>query len=268
MNSLPTHNAMKTLQESTRRKFFKQASLLGAAAITSPGIFNVVPQSEQSKDGEQFTFLFQGDSITDGNRTRDLDWNHVLGHGYVYIIAAALLYNLPEKKFHFFNRGISGNKVTDLALRWQEDTIAIKPDLVSILIGVNDTMNAVYGNPDCTVAGYENDFRALLVQTKEKLPGVELVICEPFILPVGKVKERWQDFQREISGRQEAAKRLATEFNAIYIPLQDSFNRAFEKYPPENYWLWDGIHPMPNGHELIAREWVRLVGKKLKFINS
>jgi lysophospholipase L1-like esterase len=98
------------------------------------------------------------------------------------------------------------------------------------------------------------------------LPGVELVICESFILPVGKVKEKWNDFHHEISGRQNVTKRLAEEFNTIYVPLQDSFNKAAEKYPPGSYWLWDGIHPMPNGHELIALEWIKQVGKKIKFI--
>jgi lysophospholipase L1-like esterase len=195
-----------------------------------------------------------------------LDWNHVLGHGYAYLIAADLLYRLPSKDFHFFNRGISGNTIKDLSQRWKTDTIALKPDLLSILIGVNDTTQAVFGNKNYTIAGFENDYRALLKETKKQLPGVELVICEPFILPVEKVKERWDDFQWEILGRQKACKKLAAEFSAVFIPLQDHFNTAVEKYPPPAYWLWDGIHPMPNGHELIAREWEKQVGGKLKFI--
>lgn len=218
------------------------------------------------KAGDGFTFLFQGDSITDGNRSHNMDWNHVLGHGYAYLIAARLWFEFPRKGFHFFNRGISGNTIPDLATRWDTDTIAIKPDVLSILVGVNDTMHAVNGDQNFTAASYEADYRALLTKTKQQLPQVELVICEPFILSVGRVKDKWDDYQREITPRQAIAKKLAGEFNAIFIPLQDSFNKAAAEYPTAEYWLWDGVHPMPNGHELFAREWIKLVGKKLKFI--
>lgn len=257
---------MSDQKTSSRRNFIKQASIIGAAALTLPDSLNVFPATPPDKDGDQYTFLFQGDSITDGNRSRDLDWNHVLGHGYSYLIAAKLLFQFPKKGFHFFNRGISGNTVTDLAARWDTDAIAIKPDLISILVGVNDTTHAVYGDKNHTAASYEDDYRALLSKTREQLPDVKLVICEPFILPVGKVKDKWEDYQREIIPRQEAAKRLAAEFSAFYLPLQDSFDQAAAKYPPDNYWLWDGVHPMPNGHELIAREWIKQTSRKLKFI--
>ncbi len=240
--------------------------MFSAAAISAPASLNAFPWSATTGAGDHFRFLFQGDSITDGNRSRDKDWNHLLGHGYAYLIAARLLYQFPAKDFQFFNRGISGNKITDLIQRWPDDTIALKPDLLSILIGVNDTLNAVGGNKNCTVSGFENDYRTLLKETCDKLPGVDLVICEPFILPVGRVKDRWEEFQPEISGRQQAAKKIAEEFNAIYIPLQDAFTSAAKKYPPDEYWLWDGVHPMPNGHELITREWIKQVSKKNAFI--
>ncbi len=257
---------MANSKQSSRRNFIKQASFLGTAALTVPAVLEGFSMPADEKAGEGTTFLFQGDSITDGNRTRNMDWNHVLGHGYAYLISARLWFDLPQKKFHFFNRGVSGNTVTDLIGRWDTDTIAIKPDVLSILVGVNDTTHAVYGDKNFTVESYEADYRALLKKTKQQLPDVQLVICEPFILPVGKVKDRWDDYQREIVPRQAAAKKLAGEFDAIFIPLQESFNKAAEKYPPVEYWLWDGVHPMPNGHELFAREWIKLVGKKLKYI--
>ncbi|HEY4327376.1 MAG TPA: SGNH/GDSL hydrolase family protein [Mucilaginibacter sp.] len=250
----------------SRRNFIKQASFLGAAAVAAPSMLDGFPLPTGEQKGENYTFLFQGDSITDGNRSRNTDWNHVLGHGYAYLIAARLWYEFPQKGLHFFNRGISGNTVNDLLARWDTDTIAIKPNLVSILVGVNDTMHAVNGDASFTVASYEDGYRKLLTQTKQQLPGVELVICEPFILPVGKVKDKWDDYQLEIAGRQEIARKLTAEFNAIYLPLQESFNKAADKYPPAEYWMWDGVHPMPNGHELFAREWIKQVGKKLRFI--
>jgi lysophospholipase L1-like esterase len=253
-------------KDTTRRSFLKQASILSAAAVAAPLILKAADTpSPDDNDGANFTFLFQGDSITDGNRGRSLDWNHVLGHGYAYLIAARLWYDHTDKDFHFFNRGISGNKVTDLAARWQDDTIAIKPDLLSILVGANETLAAVQGSKDFTAESYETDYRALLTQTKQTLPQTTLVIMEPFILPVGRVKDNPDNFQREIASRQLAAKKLADEFDAIYVPLQETFNKALSKAPAD-YWIWDGIHPMPAGHELIAREWIKQVGKRLKFI--
>ena len=161
---------------------------------------------------------------------------------------------------------MSGNQVTDLASRWLQDTIALKPDLLSILIGVNDTMNEVGGNKNVTIPGFEHDYRVLLTETMQQLPSVQLVIMEPFLLPVGKLKDNWSQSQAAISGRQAAAKTMADEFNAVYVPLQDKFTKAAKQYPPDSYWLWDGIHPMPNGHELIALEWIEQVGKKHPFI--
>jgi lysophospholipase L1-like esterase len=247
----------------SRRKFLQQASFLGAAVVAAPAMLTASPSAATGKVADGYTFLFQGDSITDGNRSRNLDWNHVLGHGYAYLIAARLWYDLPEKGYHFFNRGISGNKVTDLAQRWQDDTIAIKPDLLSILVGVNDVNAAISGDKNFTVASYEKDYRALLIQTQKQLPATQIVICEPFILPVGRVKDNWDKWQQEITGRQQVAKKLADEFGLIYVPLQDTFNQALKKAPAD-YWIWDGIHPMPGGHELMALEWIKVVNKKVR----
>ncbi|MEI6248967.1 MAG: GDSL-type esterase/lipase family protein, partial [Verrucomicrobiota bacterium] len=87
--------------------------------------------------------LFQGDSITDGNRGRSLDPNHILGHGYAFITAARHGAAFPERKLDFFNRGVSGNTVLDLDKRWAKDTLALKPDLLSVMIGVNDNGKGV-----------------------------------------------------------------------------------------------------------------------------
>jgi lysophospholipase L1-like esterase len=113
------------MANSTRRSFIKQTTLMGAAATAIPGMLKAETPTE--KIGNDAVILFQGDSITDGNRTRDNDWNHVMGHGYACLLASRLWYDHPDKKFHFYNRGISGNKVTDLAARWQTDTLALKP---------------------------------------------------------------------------------------------------------------------------------------------
>ncbi|MEO7767851.1 MAG: GDSL-type esterase/lipase family protein, partial [Ferruginibacter sp.] len=167
-----------------RRQFLKNIAALGSLAVFETSSLNAIPAGK-NKEGDGFTFLFQGDSITDGNRTRNNDWNHVMGHGYQYIIASKLWYDFPAKGFHFFNRGISGNKVNDLAARWQKDTLDVKPDVLSILVGINDISALLNGNSNFSAAQYENGYRSLLMETIQALPAIQLVLCEPFILPVG-----------------------------------------------------------------------------------
>src|SRR5580765_407417 len=128
--------------------------------------------------------LFQGDSITDGNRGRNADPNHILGHGYCFIIAAEFGGHFPERNLTFINRGVSGNKVTDLAARWKPDAVDLKPDLISILIGVNDAQRI-------PVEQYEEVYDRLLQETRAVLPNVRFVLCEPFTLAVGSKKTGW-----------------------------------------------------------------------------
>lgn len=246
-----------------RRNFLKQTLALGAGAGVLPYVS--LAEAAPHTEGSGHTFLFQGDSIRDGNRTRNNDWNHIMGHGYAYLIASRLWYNFPKKQFHFFNRGVSGNKVTDLAERWQQDTIDIKPQILSILIGVNDLDAFISGNTLYSKEKYEAGYHDLLEQSIKALPQLQLVLCEPFVLPVGKVKDKWDVYSNEIKPIQDTVKRLAAEFNAIFVPCQQAFNNALKRAPAD-YWIWDDIHPMPAGHELIAREWISLVSKKLKFI--
>jgi lysophospholipase L1-like esterase len=151
-----------------QRRYFIKNSLLAA---TFPSFGNVAAENTPlSIKGENTRFLFQGDSITDGNRGRNNDLNHILGHGYVFSITSKLGYDLPQKAFHFVNKGISGNKITDLVGRWEKEALDIKPQVLSILVGVNDTSAAVNGKTEFTKESYEDGYRALLKQTKAALP--------------------------------------------------------------------------------------------------
>src|SRR3954454_14215957 len=118
--------------------------------------------------------LFQGDSITDGNRGRTADPNHILGHGYAFLIAARFGALMPELNLLFVNRGISGNRVTDLAARWQKDTLELRPDLLSILIGINDSTRHV------PLDEFETTYDRLLAAAVAANPKLRIVICEPF----------------------------------------------------------------------------------------
>ena len=210
--------------------------------------------------GANATLLFQGDSITDAGRNRQVSVpNHApaLGHGYAYLATARLLASRPADKLRVFNRGISGNRVPDLHERWQEDCVALRPDVLSILIGVNDLWHKLDGRYDGSVDAYEDGFRRLLQGTRAALPDVRLVVCEPFVLRCGAVSERWFP---EFDERREAARIVASEVDARFVPFQAMFERAIAAGTMPEYWAPDGVHPSVQGHQLMADAWLEATG--------
>ncbi|WP_068498437.1 SGNH/GDSL hydrolase family protein [Paenibacillus kribbensis] len=202
--------------------------------------------------------LFQGDSITDGGRGRNEDANHWLGHSYVYLIAGALGSRLATTQPEFVNRGISGDRASDLYARWNEDTFSLKPDLLSILIGVNDAWRIVEQEPSGVTDRFERAYRHILEETREVLPDTGLVLCEPFILKTGATEVRWDIWQEKITGYQQLVRQLADEFGAVFVPLQGMLNEAATK-ADASYWLHDGVHPTAVGNQLIADQWIDVV---------
>ncbi len=251
----------------TRRQFLTLGTMAGLAAAAAP-LMSFVPRPKQMNGiWQPRVFLFQGDSITDGNRGRDNDPNHIMGHGYAFSIASRLGARLPESGLSFYNRGISGNTVADLQARWQKDTLDLKPDVLSLLIGVNDTERALQQNDGAAAKAYEDGYRALLRQTRAQLPHCLLVLCTPFIAPVGRVKGAWSNWQAAIKQKQDIVQQLAGEYNAVLVPLQQVFDEASRRAPAE-YWIWDGIHPTVAGHELITQEWLKRVGERLPLLQA
>ena len=246
----------------SRRIFLKNLGFTGLAAFFLPSLKSfAMPKNNEPESNTSggMVILFQGDSITDGNRGRNNDPNHIMGHGYAFSIASRLGANHPEKGYNFINRGISANKIIDLKARWQPDTLNLKPDVLSILIGVNDASSVVENwLPVVSVEKYEAVYRELLQQTKTQFPNILFVLCEPFILKVGNVKANWDAYHADVIKRQAVVAKLALEYNAIFVGFQQVFDKACEK-APANYWLWDGVHPTVAGHELMAREWIRKV---------
>jgi lysophospholipase L1-like esterase len=202
--------------------------------------------------------LFQGDSITDGGRGRNSDPNHILGHGYAYLIAADQGGHSPELGLTFFNRGVSGNRISDLVARWQTDTISLKPDVVSILIGVNDVWHNLDARREVPVEEFERAYDKLLADTVAALPGVKLVLCEPFILPGPQNQARWSEWVAAIGKIQQVVAKLGRKYQAPIVHFQKVFDDACKRAPAE-YWIWDGVHPTHAGHQLMADEWVRVV---------
>jgi lysophospholipase L1-like esterase len=201
--------------------------------------------------------LFQGDSITDGNRIKDNEWdlNHQIGHSYAYLITASLGARHWGRQLDFVNRGVSGNRIVDLYSRLQQDVLNQKPDVLSILIGVNDVQMQVNSQQSFPYIRYEKVFRILLDEVFEILPDCKVILCEPFILPVGQVKERFEQWYKAICCIQEVVYHLAQEYRTVYVALQDRFSELAKLNGPE-YWMWDGIHPTVAGHQIIADAWL------------
>ncbi|MBM3848297.1 MAG: SGNH/GDSL hydrolase family protein [Verrucomicrobia bacterium] len=215
--------------------------------------------SQKPRIAQGLTVLFQGDSITDAGRSREKASTpndaSALGGGYAAMASTSLLLDHPAQELRIFNRGISGNKVHQLAERWDADCLNLRPGLVSILIGVNDYWHTLSGGYKGTVDVYEKDYRDLVVRTLDGLPGVSLVICEPFVLRCGAVNEKWfPEFDRY----RAAARRVAEEFKAVFVPFQLMFDRAIKIAPPE-HWAKDGVHPSAAGSALMAHAWIRAV---------
>ena len=252
--------------EFSRRRFITRSAAGAAALVSIPAIVNNALGSSTGSEKSNYnifekdnTLLFQGDSITDAGREKQQELPNnprSFGQGYAFLAASALLNALPEKNLTIYNRGISGNKVYQLADRWQKDCLDLKPNVLSILIGVNDYWHMREGRYDGTVEVYENDFRALLKRTKESLPAVKLVICEPFgVIGASTVDESWVE---PLKGYQNAAKKIANEFDALWVPYQSVFDEAV-KHAPATYWTGDGVHPAMPGAQLMAEAWLRVV---------
>jgi len=245
-----------------RRSFIKKTAMAGIAAVSIPGIVSAAFAPEANKKislGKGYTILFQGDSITDAGRNRDstaFNDPDGLGPGYALLAAAALLQKYAKLDLRFYNRGISGNKVYQLAGRWDEDCLELKPDVLSILIGVNDIWHKLNGDYNGTVDIYRNDYIALLERTRKALPDVKLVICEPFAVPgVKAVDDKWYP---EFYSYQKAAKEIAEKFGAVFIPMQKIFDEA-QKQAPGSYWTPDGVHPSLAGAHLMAGAWFEAI---------
>jgi lysophospholipase L1-like esterase len=196
--------------------------------------------------------LFQGDSITDGNRGRSADPNHILGHGYAFIIAAKFGSAMAASDLTFINRGISGNTVLDLEKRWQKDTLDLKPDILSILIGVNDKGKGV------PMDQYEQVYDKLLTDTRAANPGIKLVLCQPFVVNHLAKTPPSGSPNADIVQRQQIVAKLAKKHGAALVPFQKALDDACKR-APAIHWIWDDVHPTYSGHQVLADEWERVV---------
>mgnify|MGYP001966806350 FL=1 len=258
-----------------RRDFLKKSAICtGAAALSSQVAAETEAQGEAPASGYSYRrpafkkgsrLLFIGDSITDMKWGRnEKDRNHYLGHSYVYLIASRLGVDMPEARLEFFNRGHSGNRITDLRSRWKKDAIDMKPDLLSVLIGVND--RKVKKGASFDAEKWAENYHHILASSRQANSDLRIVLLDPFVLKSGWWMNKggeWDASRAQINQMRAVIAKLAKEFNAVQVPTQDVFDAAAKAVEPA-HWIWDGVHPLPQGHELIARRWLEDVSARWK----
>ncbi|MEO6852084.1 MAG: SGNH/GDSL hydrolase family protein [Mucilaginibacter sp.] len=245
-------------QNPNRRNFIKAAAIGAVASLSIPQIVSatVSPgRHKKIKIEKDDVILFQGDSITDWGRDHKnivANSHGMLGTGYAMLAAAHLLEKYPELDLKIYNRGISGNKVFQLADRWDTDTLAFKPNILSIHVGVNDYWHTITSGYKGTIDNYIADYHKLIERTKQALPDVKLIICEPFAVKgVKAVDDSWYptfDLFRK------AASDIAIQYDAAFVPWQAVTDKALETAPAA-YWSLDGVHPSVAGAALMAHAW-------------
>ncbi|MBO4327350.1 MAG: GDSL family lipase [Clostridia bacterium] len=201
--------------------------------------------------------LFQGDSITDAGRDRSDP--HRLGGGYPKYAAKYIREAMPDTEFEFINLGISGDQTANLVARLQKDFIDIGADVVSILIGINDTWHRAGTREYLDDAIFEQNYRTVLDAVKKT--GARILMLEPFLLPAEDKMYFYEDLYKKIL----IVRKLAREYADEYIALDGLFAEAC-LHKDYTFFSADGVHPTPDGGsdfigKLYAEAFVRMIGK-------
>lgn len=199
------------------------------------------------------TVLFQGDSITDAGRYRESEFDQ--GRGYPAFVSARLSLDYPGE-YTFYNRGISGNRIVDVYARIKSDIINLKPDYMSLLIGVNDVWHEFGNQNGVDAEKFEKFYDMLISEVKEALPNIKIIIMEPYVMKGSGTEEYFDEFKAEVAKRAAAAKKIAEKYSLKYMTLQEDLNELTKKAPTD-YWLADGVHPLPTFHQYIADKLVK-----------
>lgn len=194
--------------------------------------------------------VFEGDSITDTGRNTENGSLISIGQGYVVMAAGRLQSKYPGK-IQAWNFGVSGDKIPNIYARMQPEVFSPKPDVLSILVGVNGVWHDLSWNGGVDAARYEKIYNLIVEEAMERVPGIKIMMMEPFILPGSATNPNYEKFRSEVDKRREIVKRTAEKYGQIFVPLQDMLDEAAAASDPKNY-LGDGVHPTPAGHCLIS----------------
>lgn len=204
--------------------------------------------------------LFQGDSITDAGR--DKRNYHDLGAGYPKYASEILVASHPDIDFEFINLGINGNRTDQLCDRLYKDAIELEPDVISILIGINDVWHRHLGEKIMTTdAQIELNYRTLLTHLRRHTKA-KIMIITPYVLDYE--NEMRQAMREDLKTVLPIIKGLADEFADVYMPLHEIFAEALKTQPEPLYYSGDGVHPNKNGSEFIGKHYAAAVEKLLK----
>lgn len=225
--------------------------------------------------------LFIGDSITDGGWGRSggsmqptasrnhSDMNHIYGHSYMMLCASELESEYPDRQYAFFNRGISGDDINRLSARWKADAIDIRPDVLSLLEGINDVLLFLDSIAAKGIAvdealfdmdAWEKKYRQVLTISREANPQLQIMLGKPFVAQVGNTGKR-KDYavvKNLIAEMGKRVEKIAKDFDATVLPYDELFRQLQSQYAhlPAGYWIWDGVHPTPAGHRRMADLWL------------
>ncbi len=202
-------------------------------------------------------FLFQGDSITDADRSRNHASNFYLGNGYPTTVAG-MLGTEHKGEYEFINKAVSGNRIVDLYARIKVDILNLKPDYMSVLIGVNDVWHELTIGNGVSAEKYEKIYSMLIEEVLEELPNIKIFILEPFLCHGTVTDQDWDIFMSEVKERAAAAKRISEKYNLVFVPLQDKFEEA-QKAADFTCWTLEGVHPTAMGHGIIARALIEAI---------
>ena len=228
---------------------------------------------------KKLRIVFQGDSITDANRGRTDDPNHILGHSYAFSVGSRLSADFSEKHLEFINRAVGGDSHVELEKRWEEETLKLDPDVLSILIGTNNARHACgvtapwapekVVDPRQSIEVYENTYRNLLRRARERNPEILLILGLPFRFQSKAFSESDNaTLKAVVAERAKVVRKLAKEFDALVVDFPAALEKAIERTGDSFYWSWDGCHVTVAGHEILAREWMRAASERLDFLKN
>ena len=198
------------------------------------------------------TILFQGDSITDTCRKDEYICH--LGMGYPLLVASRLGLDRPNC-YSFFNRGVSGYRIVYIYAQIKRDIINLKPDVMSLLIGVNDVWHELDSKNGVDTPKFKKIYKMLLDEILTALPGIKIILMEPFVLKGQYTKPFYEAFRAQVKEKAIAVRQIAEEYQLPFISLQEEL-KALTKFAPAEYWLLDGVHPNFYFHQYIADRWI------------
>ncbi|MBQ4073629.1 MAG: SGNH/GDSL hydrolase family protein [Clostridia bacterium] len=206
------------------------------------------------------TILLQGDSITDAGRDRQNDQKP--NWGYASLVTAEIICDYPGQ-YQVYNRGVSGDRIVDVYARMKRDIINLKPDYLSILIGVNDVWHEFHESPNgVDDEKFRRVYCMLIEELKAALPELKIYILEPFCLKGTATEAHWDAFDQEVRLRAVSARAVAEKYGLPFIPLQQKLDDLCAYYPAD-HWLGDGVHPTAAGHEVLKQELMDVLKKDL-----